>query len=342
MNPSRSRLVKLVSIVAALTLIAAACGGGDEEAGDVVVTGSSTVEPISARNAEKFNEANPNVAISVDGPGTGDGFEIFCDGGADISDASRAIKEEEATTCADNGIEFIELKVGIDGLSVVTSKDNDTVECLSFLDLYALLGPESQGFGKWSDADDLAGELDDDLAGEFGESHAPYPDEDLVVTAPGEESGTYDSFVEIVLGKIAEAREADEATRPDYQASPNDNVIIEGVGGGPSSLGWVGYSFVAENPEAVKAVPVDGGDGCVEPTADTIAAGEYPVARPLFIYVNKARAQENEGVAAYVDFYMSEDGFASVTEKDYIALTAEEIEATRGVWEAKETGTREG
>ncbi|HEX9683326.1 MAG TPA: phosphate ABC transporter substrate-binding protein PstS family protein [Acidimicrobiales bacterium] len=346
----------LVALLVALTLIAAACGsddgpgidaggdtGGDSStlSGEVVVSGSSTVEPISARNAEKFAAANPSVAISVDGPGTGDGFEIFCSGESDVSDASRAIKDEEIEKCTANGIEFIELKIAIDGLSVITSTANDQIDCLSFLDLYALLGAESIGFGSWTEANDLAAELASELGEEFGAGHAPYPDAPLVVSAPGEESGTFDSFVEIALEGVAEARDQDPNPRPDYQASPNDNVIVEAISGTPTSLGWVGFAFVAANPDAVKAIAVDGGGGCVEPTPETIASGEFPIARPLFIYVNKAKAEANPSLQAYIDFYMSEAGLASVSEVGYVDLEASVIEATRSAWDGRVTGTRE-
>jgi phosphate transport system substrate-binding protein len=345
----RNGLPRLIVLGLALSLFAAACGdsaaddgsgGGGGVTGEVVISGSSTVEPISAFNAEKFSAENPDVSISVDGPGTSDGFELFCNGETDISDASRPIDtEEEVTACADNGIEFIELKVAIDGLSVITAVDNNEVECLSFSDLYALLGAEAEGFENWSDANDLAGELE-------GPTNAPYLDAPLVVTAPGEESGTYDSFGEIVLEDIAyEERGVSEdksPIRPDYQASANDNVIIEGISGTPTSLGWVGYAFFIQNSETVKALAIDGGEGCVEPTEDTISSGEYPIARDLFIYVNTAKLEENPAVEAYVDFYLSDAGLASVAEVGYVDLADEDIQATQDAWSAKETGTREG
>ena len=162
--------------------------GGDEPAGDlsgeIVISGSSTVEPISVRTQELFNETYPDVNISVDGPGTGDGFALFCDGATDISDASRAIKDEEAATCAENGIEFTELQVGIDGIGVMTNENNDAVECVSFADIYGLVGPESTGFGSWADANGLSAELGG--AGDL-------PDAELTIFGPGEESGTFDS-----------------------------------------------------------------------------------------------------------------------------------------------------
>ena len=388
MNKTKRRSTILAGVLA-LSLIAAACGDDDEEegsgsdttaaavdttaapettaggsdttapsggadlaglSGEVVITGSSTVEPISAAVAEQFKKAAPKVAISVSGPGTGDGFKQFCNNEADISDASRPIKAEELEACTGKGIEVIELKVAIDGLSVITSVNNSAVECTSFNDLYALLGPESTGFNKWSAANDLATEMAGaaDLA-EFGAFGNPYPDAPLTVTAPGEESGTYDSFTEIVFGDIAEIRGQDAVARPDYTASPNDNVIIQGISGSDTSLGWVGFAFVEENLSTIKPLQVDGGSGCVEPTVDTIASGEYPIARDLFIYVNKARAEANPAVSAYVDLYMESIGEGGVIGTDidagqvpYVPLAAEDLAATQEAWEARTVGTREG
>ncbi|HVM39749.1 MAG TPA: phosphate ABC transporter substrate-binding protein PstS family protein [Acidimicrobiia bacterium] len=334
------RFSRLLILLTAVSLVAAACGDNDEiteaggdnagntsgASGDVVVSGSSTVEPISALNGELFSEQNPNVAVTVDGPGTGDGFELFCNGETDISNASRAIKEEEAAACEENGVEYVELKVAIDGISVLSSPDNDAVECLGFPDLYALLGPESDGFSNWSDANDLGEEL--------GSEHTPYPDAELVVTAPGEESGTYDSFVEIALEGIAEERGQEAVTRKDYTASPNDNVIIEGISGSPSSLGWVGYAFYVENQDQVKAIDIQGEEGgCVTPTDETIANGEYPLSRSLYIYVNTTKAAENQAVSDYVDFYLSDDGRETVSEVGYVQLTDDEWQATVDAWE---------
>ena len=306
-------------------------GSGGELSGEIIISGSSTVEPISSIVAEDFAAANPDVQYSVDGPGTGDGFAQFCAGETDISDASRAINEEEVAACEENGITYVELQVAIDGLSVITSPDNADVTCLSFGDLYALLGPESQDFTNWSDANDLA----DEIGSDFGETHAPYPDATLDVTAPGEESGTFDSFVELVLGDIAEAREQDETTRPDYQASADDNVIVENIGGSPSSLGWVGYAFADENSDSVKSMEIDGGDGCVAPTPETIASNEYPISRPLYIYVNSAEADARPELAAFVDYYLSDEGMAAVTEADYIALDEALLEETRAAWDGR-------
>lgn len=328
---SRTSFAVLVTGLA-LALVATACGGDGNGAGGLTgqlfISGSSTVEPITARVAERFAEENPDVAINVEGPGTSDGFELFCNGETDVQDASRAISEEEMAACQASGVEYVELFVAIDGLSVITSTENDFATCLAFEDLYALLGPESQGFEQWSDADALGEEV--------GASHVPYPDEPLVVTAPGEESGTYDSFVDLVLADIAEERGQDEATRPDYQASGNDNVIVEGIASAPSSLGWVGFAFFEQNQDVIKALEVDGGDGCVAPDPDTISGGQYPISRPLFIYVNKAKAAESEALGAFVDFYLTDAGIVeSVQEVGYVTVHEDDLAATRSTWEAE-------
>lgn len=351
MNATRHPLRHALAALAVAALVLAACssnpdasdgsarastpdgdgGTGGQLTGTITISGSSTVEPISSIVLEDFAAANPGVEGSVDGPGTGDGFALFCQGDTDISDASRSIKDEETAACEENGISYIELQIGIDGISVITSHDNTEVSCLSFGDLYALLGPESQGFDAWSNADDLGAEIGD----EFGEIHAPYPDADLTVTAPGEESGTFDSFVELVLTGIAEARGQDPTTRPDYQTSADDNVIIANIGGAPGSLGWVGFAFADESRDSVKLLDVDGGDGCVAATPDTIASGEYPIARPLFIYVNAEEATARPELAAFVDYYLSDPGIAAVTEADYVALDADTLAGTRATWDGR-------
>ena len=349
----RTWLRSPLSLAVAVALVLSACGQGDTGAGEtddagettaeetaaaaggvsgeIFASGSSTVEPITGTVAEAFAEQNPEFDYTVEGPGTGDGFELFCNGETDISDASRAIQEEEVQACADNGIEFLELQVAFDGLSVITSTET-TGECLSLLDLYALLGPESEGFTNWTDANALAEELSGELGTDFGESHAPYPDAELVVTGPGEESGTFDSFVELVIADIAEARGQEETTRPDYTASANDNVIIEGVTGTQNSLGWVGLAF-SRDAESVTLLPIDGGDGCIEPSDETVSDGSYPIARPLFIYPSLTAVDENPAVAPFIDYYLSDDGIAAVEEVGYVALSEEQLEETRAAWE---------
>lgn len=316
----------------------ASSDSGGEVSGEIVVSGSSTVEPITSLVAEEFTGRNPDVEIAVDGPGTSDGFELFCKGDTDVSDASRPIEAEEIDACEKEGVEFIELKVAIDGISVITSAENSEVECLDFKDLYSLLGPESEGFDNWSDADELAQDV--------GAGHAPYPDAPLDVTAPGEESGTYDSFAEIVLEDIAyEERGVKEdapVIRPDYQSSADDNVIIQGIQGSSSSLGWVGFSFYEENSDTVRAIPVaEEGDDCVEPTVETIGDGSYPIARDLYIYVNAANVEDNAALEEFVDFYLSDEGLAAVSDTGYVDQPDEEIQSTVDTWESKETGSAE-
>ena len=335
MTITSAKRVGALALVAAFAV--AACGGasssdapGDNGSSDsIVVSGSSTVEPISTRVAELFKEANPDFNYQIEGPGTGDGFARFCSGETDISDASRAIKDEEAAKCADAGIEYVELKVAYDGLSVVTNVNNTAIACLSFADIYALVGPESTGFSKWSDGTPIAKELGSDTT---------LPDADLVITGPGEESGTYDSFVELVIAKIAESRGQEAFTRPDYTSSANDNVIVEGISGNPTSLGWVGLAFAEESADKIREIPVskDPNGTCVEPNAETVSDGSYPISRPLFIYVNTAKAAENQAVSAYVDFYVAEGTIATVLETvPYVNLPAAELDATRAAWEAR-------
>ena len=312
----------------AVALLGAACsnnaGGSGGLTGKVVVSGSSTVQPISELAAEEFHSEAPGVTISVDGPGTGDGFALFCQGDTDISNASRPIKEEEKAACDQASITYQELKIGLDGITVMTNAKNTAISCLSKEDLYALVGPESTNFKTWADANDLDKELGG--AGTF-------PDVPLDITAPGEESGTYDAFIELALKDIAEERsQPDDQTRPDYQTSPNDNVIIRGIEESDTSFGWVGYAYAEQNISGgVKVLEVDGGDGCVAPNRATIADGSYPLSRGLYIYVNTAKAKSNAAVKAYVDFYL--EGLKEfVTGAGYVDLPDAEIQATQQAW----------
>ena len=291
-----------------------------------MVSGSSTVEPISIAVAEEYAEERPDVSVSVDGPGTGDGFELFCDGHTDINDASSKIKPEQIEACEENGIEFIELQIANDGIAVLTNAANEEVDCLTLADLYALTGPESQGVDRWDEAEPLAAELG---------SGTDLPDLPLDIIGPGEESGTFASYVELVIEEFNEGRGADATTRPDYQASGDDNVILQGIQGSPTGLAWIGFAF-ATGAEGAKILEVDGGDGCVAPTPGTIADGSYPISRPLFIYVS-AESAEDPAVRAYVDTYLH-DAIDSVSDVGYVDLSADDLEATRRRWETRTTG----
>lgn len=210
-----------------------------------------------------------------------------------------------------------------------------TPDCLSFADIYALVGPESTGFGTWADGQEIASALG---------STTTLPDLPLSITAPGEESGTFDSFVELVIDGLAEERgvpEEERTTRPDYTSSANDNAIIEGIAGSEGSFGWVGFAFYEENLDTVRAFDVskDAAGTCVEPTADTIASAEYPIARDLYIYVNTAKAQANPAVTAYVDYYLADGTIATVLETvPYVNLTPEALADTQSAWTAASPG----
>jgi len=253
----------------------------------------------------------------VDGPGTGDGFKLFCEGATDISDASRQIKDAEKEACFDAGItNIVELKVGVDGIAVMTSANNGAVECLSFHQLFDMIGPNGEGTSTWAEAS------------------AGLPDAPLDIFGPGEESGTFDSFIEIVLEDLAEEAGTDATTRTDYSPSGNDNVILQGIQSSDTSLGWVGFAF-AVNASGVKLLEVDGGDGCVAPTPDTIASNEYPISRDLWIYVNADSAAANPALVAYVDFYVSEALTQAVSEVGYVPLTDAAHADTADRWHSR-------
>ena len=354
---SRKRFA-LLMLVFSFPMMLAACGGDDNNtstaagsespggsklSGTINISGSSTVAPITTRAKEKFNDEQSGVSINVDGPGTGDGFVLFCKGETDISDASRPIKKSEADDCKEAGIEFIELKVGIDGMAVMTHPSNNAVTCLSLADLYALTGPESKGMKKWSDAQALGRELG---------SKVTYPGANLAIYGPGEESGTYDSFVELAIEPIGKKRQEagkiekgdEKTTRPDYSSSGDDNIIIQGIEGSKSSLGWVGYSYAQEQGDKVKKLQLskEPGGECIAPTDESIAAAEYPLARYLYIYVNAAKEKANPAIGKFVDYYLSDAGISSVTEVKYVGLASSDLEETRSVWTARTTGTRDG
>ena len=367
-NLRRARL--LVIMLTVFTLFTAACGdddtteadsGSDSTAapaaeeepaeepaeapaleGSIAVSGSSTVFPIVQKQAEEFAAANPGVAISVDGPGSGDGAALFCDGEIPIGNASRAYKDSELETCAANGIEFIEIRRGIDGISVITSANNNAVECVSFSQIYALLSEEATGFDSWADANALLAEM--------GSTAGELPDAPLDIFGPGEESGTFDSFGEIVIEAVAkgktgldtEARDFVKTIRPDYTSSPNDNVIIEGIASSDTSLGWVGFAFAKEAEEAgeakLLAVAKEDGGECVVPTPETIASADFPISRFLYTYVNAEMADSDPAVAAFVDYMMSDAGLESVTAVGYIDLAEADQQLAQSVWANRITG----
>ena len=318
----------------ATTAFAGAAAAQDVE-GTLDVHGSSTVEPISSLVSEKFNELNPGFGFVFGGEGTGDGFaQFFCPNVSDVSDASRPIKDSEAEACAENGVTWTELKIGYDGMAVLTDPNNP-LECVNFNDLYAIFGPESNDISTYEDATAFAAELGSET--DLGSGR-------INITAPGTESGTYDSFGEIVLEGIAEERgvESESITRdpvpPYWIGAANDNVIIEGIGSAPSTAyGFVGLAFAEEAGDSVKTLAVDGGDGCVLPNAETVSDGTYPISRPLFIYPALARLESNPTLVPRVDFYLG-DGYSSVVEAGYVSLPDAELALTQEQWDAAKAG----
>ena len=275
--------------VAVLAMALSACGGADAGAdsgsgssgasGSVAVDGSSTVFPMSNAAAELLNEENPDVKVTVAESGTGGGFEKFCAGQTDISDASRPIEQEEKDACAKEGIEYTELQVATDALTVVVHPDLD-VDCLTTDQLVKLWEPGSK-VTNWNQLD------------------PSFPDQEISLFGPGSDSGTYDYMASDVIG--AES----ETTREDYEASEDDNVLVQGVAGTEGATGYFGYTYYEENADSLKALSIDDGNGCVAPSAETAQAGEYtPLSRPLFIYVKNAAYNDNAAVKEYVDFYV--------------------------------------
>jgi len=336
------RRARMLAGLTVLALVGAACGGDDGGDGDtngpeptdltgsITVSGSSTVEPISSLVAQLFNETNPEVEISVAGPGTGDGFELFCQGEIELADASRQIDEEEVAACEDGGIAFTELEVAFDGITVMVNAES-ALECLTTQDLYAIFGPNSSGVDSTGQANTIS-----ERVGGAG----TMPDQALEITAPGEESGTYDAFIE--LSGIPDfaledgvAEDDSEALRGDYTSSANDNVIVQAMEGSPNAIGFAGFAFAEEAGDAVKEVAIDAGEGCIAPSAETISDGSYPLSRSLYIYPNTDTAVEDEAVKAFVDFYLTDEGLTlAVEEAKYIPLPADRMQATRDAWES--------
>lgn len=279
--------------------------------GEISIEGSSTVFPITQRVAEAFQRENPDTQITVGDAGSGDGFEALCEGNVPISDASRPIdQEEEVPICEENGIEFIELPVGLDGISVVVNGQNQFASEVTLDQLNQVWAPDSQ-LADWSEID------------------PQFPSQPLSLYGPGTESGTFDFFTEVVNGE-------EGASRTDYQASEDDNVLVRGVSGDPNALGYFGYSYYAENSETLKALRVDG----VEVNEDTIASGEYPLSRPLFIYVAVPALEESEAVRAFVNFYLQENTLSqSVADSRYVPLPAGAEDQTRTQYVDMTTGT---
>lgn len=278
--------------------------------GDIAVDGSSTVFPITEAAAEEFGAVQPAVRVTVGVSGTGGGFKKFCNSETDIQDASRAIKQSEIDLCAAAGVEYVELLVGLDGLTVVVNPQNDFATCLTVEQLNKMWDTGST-VANWNEVD------------------ASFPATALVLYGPGTDSGTFDFFTEVINGEA-------KRSRADFTASEDDNVLVQGVSGDKNALGYFGLAYFLENQDKLKALEIDGGEGCVAPSFETVNSGEYaPLSRPLYIYVSKA-ALERPEVLEFVKFYLisapelvAEVGYVSVDQAVYDEGLAAIEEATK-------------
>jgi phosphate transport system substrate-binding protein len=307
-----SKWLMVIASACVLAFGVAACGdddestadGGGDLSGSIRIDGSSTVAPLTEAIAEEFEGENSGVRVTVGTSGTGGGFEKFCAGETDISDASRAIEPEEIAACKKNGVVNEEVRVATDALTVVVNPENP-VNCLTVDQLSAIWGPDSK-LSNWSQVPGLKEEFD----------------EDLQLFGPGTDSGTFDYFTEEINGE-------EGASRKDYNnVGENDNATVTGVQGSPGGMGYFGFSFYQENEDTLKALEVDGGKGCVAPSVDTAQSDEYvPLSRPLFIYPSDEALKKPE-VKAFVDYYL--DNVNEVAESvGFIPLTDEQLQQSK-------------
>ena len=289
--------VIMVMLLGTLMALVACGGNGDDTglSGTIEIDGSSTVFPITQAVAEEFYIENRSARVNVSVSGTGGGFKRFTMGDTDISNASRRIKDSEAAEAAEHGVEFIEMRIGTDGLTIAVNIENDIVDCLTVEELRDMWLPGST-IDNWN------------------EVRTAFPDQNLRLYGPDPDSGTFDYFTEEINGES-------QVSRSDYTASADDNVLVQGVGGDKNALGYFGYAYYTENLTRIRALAVDDGGGCVKPTVETIENGDYaPLSRPLFIYVNRASLGE-ELMAEFIRFYM-ENAAQLALEVGYIPAAA--------------------
>jgi phosphate transport system substrate-binding protein len=301
-----------------LAITAAACGsddesssasgGGEDLSGSIRIDGSSTVGPLTEAIAEQFMAENSGVRVTVGTSGTGGGFEKFCAGETDISDASREIEPEEVEACKENGIGYEDVHVATDALTVMINNENP-VACLTVEQLGDVWGPDSK-LSNWSEIPGVKEQFDEELA----------------LFGPGTDSGTFDYFTESINGE-------EGATRKDYNnVGEDDNATVKGVEGSPGGMGYAGYSFYQENEGSLKALEVDNGKGCVPPSVETAQDGSYaPLSRPLFMYPSDAALKKPE-VKAFITYYL--ENVNSVAESlGFVPLTEEQLEESEAAAE---------
>ena len=326
----------MAAVCLVLTLVAVGCGrqrpsaepaattdedplGSFEEAalaGRITADGSSTVAPLMSLAAERFQRQEPKVKVTVGTSGTGGGFERFCRGETDLSNASRPIEDDEKQLCAENGVQQFPVQVANDGISMVVNKENTWAKCLAVDQLKKIWEPKSK-IDSWGDVD------------------PSFPDEELVLFGAGTDSGTFDYFTEAIIGE-------EGASRSDYTPSEDDNVTVRGVSGQKGALGYFGLSYLLENPDLVKGVAVDGGDGCVKPSAETVQDGSYkPLSRPLFTYVNEDALAEKAAVDPFLTFLLDNSTPLARGAK-FVPMTAVQVERARTALESGGVGIEEG
>jgi phosphate transport system substrate-binding protein len=282
--------------------------------GDISVDGSSTVYPITLAMAEEFQVVDPDTRVVVAFSGTGGGFERFCAGATQVSNASRVISEDEIALCEENGVEFIELPVAADALTVVVNPENDWVQCLTVEQLNQIWGPDST-VQTWADV------------------NPEWPDEQIELYGAGTDSGTFDYFTEAVNGEGG-------AIRTDFFPSEDDNVLVQGVQGNTNAMGFFGFAYYNENPDSLKALEIDGGEGCVEPSAENIENNTYtPLSRPLFIYVNAEAADSVEGLDAFIDFYLDDANVELIEDTGYATYGEDIYAAVQARYDNRVTGS---
>jgi phosphate transport system substrate-binding protein len=329
----RRPALRWIALSTLLVVVFAACGEDKSDAGDggsgassdlsgeIVVDGSSTVAPLTSAAAEMFRAENPNVQIAVGTSGTGGGFQKFCAGETDMSNASRPIKDDdegEGPACDSKGIKYEEIQVANDGLAIVVNPENDWAECLTVEQLKKMWEPAAQ-----------------DTVTNWNQIDPSFPDEALTLYGAGTSSGTFDYFTDAINGE-------EGASRSDYTQTEDDNTTVQGVSNGKGALGYFGLSYYEENQDKLKVVQVDDGDGCVEPTTETVQNGTYkPLSRPLFIYPNDALLARPEGIA-FVKFYVeNEDTIAKSAL--FVPLTdeqkAESVSEVEALAESSKTST---
>lgn len=300
------RVLKKNILIIGAVITLSACGSTQvKQPQPIKNDGSSTVYPITQQLVEQFNATDkPDVEVSASFSGTGGGFKKFCAGETDINNASRPILQDEMEACKQNKISYIELPIGFDALTIVVNQTNTWAEEITVAELAKMWSAEAQGkITKWNQV------------------RSSWPDKPLQLFGPGTDSGTYDYFTEAIVGK-------DQATRSDYTASEDDEVLVTGVSNNPNALGYFGYAYYVENQDKLKVLAVDSGNGAIVPTTTAVEQAKYqPLARPLFIYVNAVSAQNNPLMNEFIDYYMTNAaevvngvGYIAFGEDDYMRL----------------------